>query len=113
MYEWNGGSAPPEFDQELAESYVGKYILIGLTYLAHDDSFIEQVQLHGIIESVSGDGVQISLRGKRDGETWLMPPNLDSVCAAKPGTYSLRSTGETVEDPDLLATWTVRKSLTS
>lgn len=113
MYEWTGDSAPPEFDQVLAESYIGKYILIGLTYLAHDDSFIEQVQMHGLIESASRDGIQIALRGKRKGETWVMPPNLDSVSAAKPGTYSLRSTGETVEDPDLLATWTVRKALTS
>ena len=113
MYEWTGDSAPPEFDQALAESYIGKYILIGLTYLAHDDAFIEQVQMHGEIESVSCDGIRISLRGKREGETWVMPPNLESVSAAKPGTYSLRSTGEIVEDPDLLATWTVRKPLAS
>jgi hypothetical protein len=109
MYEWQGSSPQPEFDQPLAESYIGKYILIGLTYLTHDGSVLEQVQMHGVIESVSSDGIQITLCGKRSGEVWVMPPNLDSVSAAKPGTYSLRSTGETVEDPDLLATWTVTK----
>ena len=88
MYEWRGNSAQPEFDQALAESYIGKYILIGVTYLAHDGSFLEQVQMHGVVESVSPNGVQISLRGKQSGETWLMPPHLDSVSPAKLGTYS-------------------------
>lgn len=113
MYAWHGSTAQPEFDQALAESYIGKYILVGVTYLAHDGSFLEQVQMHGVIESVSSEGMQISLCGKRSGETWLMPPNLDSVSPAKPGTYSLRSTGETVENPDLLSTWTVTKPLAS
>jgi hypothetical protein len=113
MYEWHGKSTQPEFDQGLADSYIGKYILVGVTYLAHDGSFLEQIQMHGVVESVSSDGVQISLRGKKNGEIWLMPPNLDSVSPAKPGTYSLRSTGETIENPDLLSSWTVTKPLTS
>lgn len=113
MYEWRGSSAQPEFDQALAESYIGKYILIGVTYLAHDGTFHEQVQMHGVIESVSTEGLKISLHGTRSGDTWLMPPNLDSVSHAKPGTYTLRSTGEAIENPDLLATWTVTKPLSS
>ena len=113
MYEWTGGATQPEFDQALAGSYIGKYILVGVTYLAHDGSFLEQVQMHGVIESVSSEGMHISLRGNRSGETWLMPPNLDSVSPAKPGAYALRSTGETIENPDLISTWTVTKPLAS
>lgn len=38
MYEWTGSTPQPDFDQTLVESFIGKYILIGLTYLAHDGS---------------------------------------------------------------------------
>lgn len=109
MYQWTGNNESPEFDQALANSYVGKYILVGVTYLDHKGKELEQVQLHGIIESASPDGVRIALRGKRNGEHWVMPPDLSSVSAARPGKYSLHSTEEVVENPDLLATWTVNK----
>lgn len=109
MYEWTGNNKPPEFDQALADSYIGKYILVGVTYLDHTGKELERVQFHGVIESAGPEGVHIALRGKRDGEYWVMPPDLGSVSAARPGKYSLHSTGEVVEDPDLLATWTVNK----
>jgi hypothetical protein len=51
----------------------------------------------------------IALRGVHEGETWPMPPDFRSVRAATPGTYTLTSTGELVEDPDLLATWNITK----
>lgn len=106
-------SVQPEFAQALAKSYIGKYILVGVTYLAHDGSFLEQVQMHGVIQSVSTEGWEILLQGVKKGQTWLMPPDLDSVAQAKPGTYTLRSTGEIIENPNLLATWTVTKPFSS
>ncbi len=109
MYDWQGNTNEPEFDQALAASYIGKYILVGVSYFDSEGKFIEQVQMHGTVESVSSDGMKIALKGARDGETWLMPPNLDSVSAAKPGVYSLRSTGEEIENLDLLSTWDVTK----
>jgi uncharacterized UPF0146 family protein len=112
VYEWQGDAAAPDFDLALASSYQGKYILIGVSYYTHVGEFVEQIQMHGVIDSVSNAGMSISLRGVRDGETWLMPPNLDSVSEAKPGIYSLRSTGEEIENPDLLATWNVTKPQT-
>lgn len=109
MYQWTGENAPPDFDQALADSYVGRYILVGLTYLDHFGKVLEQIQIHGVVEAASPRGVRIALRGKRDGEVWVMPPDLNSISSAKPGTYSLRSTGEVVENPELLATWSVTK----
>ena len=109
MYEYRGTSDEPEFDQALADSYVGRYILVGVTYLDHFGKELERVQFHGVIESVSREGVRIALRGKRDGEYWTMPPDLNSIFPAKPGTYSLHGTGEVIEDPDFLAKWTVNK----
>lgn len=109
MYDWTRDSASPDFDQELADTYVGKYILVGVTYFDPSGKEIEHVQMHGIIESASPDGLQIALRGTREGESWIMPPMLEPISPAKPGKYKLRSTGEVIEDPELLATWNVEK----
>lgn len=108
-YQWTGEGAAPEFDQALADTYVGKYILVGVTYLDHQGKLLEQVQMHGTVESASPDGISIALGGARAGESWVMPPVLDSIRSAGPGVYNLLSTGESVEDPDLLATWEVTK----
>lgn len=108
-YEWIGEDAAPYFDQALADTYVGKYILIGITYLDYQGNFLEQIQMHGNVESASPDGIAITLAGLRAGESWVMPPVLDSISPADPGVYNLRSTGESIEDPDLLATWSVTK----
>lgn len=108
-YQWTGEGATPEFDQALADSYVGKYILIGVTYLDHQGEFIEQIQMHGTVQSANPNGIAIALAGIRAGESWVMPPVLESISPAKPGLYSLRSTGESIENPDLLATWSVTK----
>ncbi len=101
--------ARPPFDQSLADTYVGKTILVGLTTLDSDGQLLEQTQLHGVIESATPDGIHISLRGLHAGNSWVMPPSLDAIYAANPGTYRLRSTGEEIEDPDLLSTWTLTR----
>jgi hypothetical protein len=51
----------------------------------------------------------ISLRGVRDGGSWKTPPLLQAISPAKPGIYTLKGTGENVENPDLLATWRVQE----
>ena len=109
QYVWTGNEAP-DFDQALADTYVGKYILIGITSLDHQRNFLDQQQIHGIVQSASPAGILISLKGSREGEMWNMPPSQDAIGPANPGSYHLRSTGETVENPDLLATWTLTKS---
>jgi hypothetical protein len=108
-YKWTGEKAPPEFDQELASTYVGKYILVGVTYFDHFGKEIEKIQMHGVVRSASPKGIEIALEGVRKGESWVMPPTLDSISLANPGTYKLHATGETIEDPDLLSTWSVTK----
>jgi hypothetical protein len=95
------------FDEKLAASYVGKYVLIGLTYKDHLGNETNQEQMHGVIESASVNGVQISLRGTRAGTTWNSPPLLDAIRPAKPGNYTLSTTNETIENPDLLCNWII------
>ena len=98
----------PPFGQDGFDCYQGKYILVGVTYMDRSGEVRAQQQLHGIIESVSlTEGFHIALRGLRAGEVWTMPPAFEVIEQARPGTYTLRSTGETIENPDLLATWEV------
>jgi len=63
--------------------------------------------MHGIIESVSNKGINISLRGVYEGKSCNMPPALDAILPAKPGSYHLYSTDETIDNPDFVSTWDV------
>jgi hypothetical protein len=107
MPEWKEKGEPPKFDQDLADSYVGKTILVGITYFDHAGKEIRRDQFYGLIESASADGIMIALKGGRAGQSWNMPPYVDGILPAKPGEYRLRSTGEVVKDPDLLMTWSI------
>jgi hypothetical protein len=100
----------PPYDRALAESYVGKYILVGITYLDPEGKVTQQIQMHGTIVSVDErKGIEIELGGMRAGQTYTMPPDLSSISRANPGEYRLHSSGERIVDPDLLSTWTVHK----
>lgn len=101
---------PPKFDQNLADSYIGKSILIGVTYLDSKGNFIEQEQMHGVLKAASPQGISITLKGSRNGQSWNMPPSLDVISLAQPGIYTLKETSEAIENPNLLAAWTIYKS---
>jgi len=100
---------PPKFDQAVADSYVGKYIIVGITYHDHAGKEIRQQQMHGAIERASPQGMLISLRGTQQSQTWNMPPDFRAIVRANPGTYTLRGTKEVIKDPDLLATWDIHE----
>lgn len=96
---------PPLLDEVVAQQVIGKSVLVGITYVNSHDELIEQRQLHGVIESVtSEDGIAIRLG---DGKVFRLPPDLRGIEPAAPGIYRLRSTGEEVENPDYVWTWTV------
>jgi hypothetical protein len=107
MNKVNKDIEPPPFDEQLAASYIGKYILIGLTYLDHKGNKLRRQQLHGIIKSATLKGIQIELKGVYEGQKWNMPPDLRGIHPAKPGKYTLHMTKEVIENPDLLSTWTI------
>jgi hypothetical protein len=85
-------------------SLVGKRVLVGLTYLDKDGEVADQVQFHGVVVAEGGPDEPIELQRADTGELFTLPPQLEP---AEPGEYRLRSTGETVVDPDFLATWTI------
>lgn len=104
---------PLEFDQEFIQSYIGKYIIIGVTYFDHSGNEIEKAQMHGVIRSVTSQSIEVELQGTRKGESWSIPPAFDFITPANPGIYTLHTTGETIEDPDFISTWNVTKSSTN
>jgi hypothetical protein len=96
-------------DQGLAASYIGKHLLVGITYLDHKGNFIEQKQFHGNIVRINEpEGIVIKLHDSD--QEYKLPPDLNALQAAPKGEYRLRSTGEIIFDPDLLTTWTLNKS---
>ncbi len=74
------------WDDALAASYLGKYILVGITYLDAQGKLDYRQQLHGLIESASEEGILIRLRGVYEGETWNMPPMPAAIRPASPAS---------------------------
>ena len=102
----------PAWDEGRARSLIGKIVLLGLTFATADGEVIEQVQRHGVIEQAHPDeGIGVRLVGPGqvwDGEVYVLPPDLRRFSEAAPGSYRLRSTGETIVDPDFTSTWEIR-----
>ncbi|MCA9460713.1 MAG: hypothetical protein KC590_01150 [Nitrospira sp.] len=99
----------PEWNKDAGLAYIGKYILVGITYLDHKGNEKVRQQMHGIVESASEtDGIKINLKGVYDGKIWTMPPDQRAISEASPGTYTLHMTKEKIENPDLLAMWTMQ-----
>lgn len=97
---------PPEWNEDDAQRIVGARVLIGITRLLPDGA--TQEQMHGLITSADrAKGFSVTLAGARDGETYWLPPDLRNFSSAAPGEYRLRSTGETVVNPDFISTWTI------
>ena len=97
------------WNQDEADKLIGQYALVGITYLSPDGNTVEShIQRHGRIVSVDrNSGIKMQCEGKNAGETFNLPPHVQVFQKAKPSTYKLHSTGETVANPDLLATWSV------
>lgn len=87
------------------DSLLDKILLIGITVLDDSEELITQIQVYGPVIRADADGIVI-YRNRAQSE-FTIPPDLENVSEAKPGEYNLRSTGETVIDPDYLSSWTV------
>jgi hypothetical protein len=88
-------------------SLVGKTVLIGITRLDHDDELIEKTEKFGRIVSVDQhSGIKVDVG---EPELFTLPPTPENFNDARPGVYRLRSTGETIEDPDLTTIWTIKE----
>jgi hypothetical protein len=96
-----------EFDESLAAALVGRYLLVGITYVDSNEKVLEKKQIHGrVIRASMTDGIVLKL--EPSGEEFALPPSTESISPADPGEYRLRSTGEVVVDPDFTCTWLVK-----
>jgi hypothetical protein len=83
---------------------VNKTVVIGLTFLNQQGEVDHRAQLAGTITSVGEDVVRIELT---NGEEYTLPPDLDAFQPGKPGIYRSKTTGEVIENPDFITTWTI------
>ena len=87
---------------ESEEQFIGKTILVGITY-KYRKRVLGQKQWWGkIIAFNDNDGLVIDFRNS--GEKAYFPPFYNVIRVADKGTYRLRSTGEEIENPDYLLT---------
>lgn len=108
-YGWSGSSTAHQFDDAAAEVYVGKYFLVGVTYVDAEGTVQNSVQMHGVVQSASNQGITLALKGERTGQNWTMPADPSAITPAQPGRYQLPETGEEIENPDFICTWMVQK----
>jgi hypothetical protein len=100
----------PPFDLARARAILGKTVLMALRYVNEEGSLIERKQLYGvIIKADEREGVDVRLSGSRAGEVFKLPPDTRSFEDARAGKYTLKSTGEVVENPDLILTASIRE----
>ncbi len=85
--------------------HIGKHLLIGVTYVDPEERIMKQIQVHGKISGIDERGIQLV---QSNGEMFSPPPDLESLKSAPPVSYRLRSTGEVVENPDLISSWTCK-----
>ncbi len=94
-------------DAALAQTLVGKTVLIGITYVDASGSPLSLKEFHGVIAEVDPkQGIRVELAGKSAGQTYWLPPDTRSLRPAAPGEYRAKSTGEIVIDPDFTTAWT-------
>jgi hypothetical protein len=97
------------FNRARAEFAIGKRVLVGITVLSHDEQdVVERHSFAGTVALVDPDrGIELRLD---DGSSYWLPPDTDALREAPPGEYRLHATGQTVVDPDYVATWTITQA---
>jgi hypothetical protein len=91
---------------ELQKKYIGKHLLVGLTYLEKDESIREQVQFHGKITAISENTVVF--KRNDNGEEFSIPYDKENLEAGDTeAVYKLKSTGEAIENVDFISSWTI------
>jgi hypothetical protein len=87
--------------------YVGKVVVVGVNAYDRQGQLLRQLQVHGRIKEVDTEaGIVIALHGTD--EEFFLPPVFEALSKAKPGTYTARTTGAVIKDPDFRTEWNVR-----
>jgi len=90
--------------------YLGKYVLVTMTFYDEDGDVVTQQQVHGfIVKADRARGFGVALQGVWEGEMLWLPPDVHGFSPARRGEYRLHSTSETVYDPDLISSWEITR----
>ena len=92
----------PEYDE-----YVGKHLLISLTYLDDAGAVDHKSQRHGIITRINEAVIAVNFQDT--GEEFTLPADMSALTAAPEGEYRLKPSGDVVVDPDYLVVYTIGK----
>ena len=112
MAEFESLTGEDVWDIDFARDIIGCTLLVGLTYMDHDDRIVRRQQVFGtVISADQHEGIVI--RQHHDDEPFTIAPVLDAIEPARPGIYQLADEDEEVEDPDFTALLTVRSPLRS
>jgi hypothetical protein len=88
-----------------SENYIGKLVLIGLTFLNDNEELVEQYQTHGVIQAIDDNGM---MRIRRENSpVFTIPFDEESMSKAKLGIYRERSSGIEIENPDYTTSWSI------
>ncbi|MBB5713217.1 hypothetical protein [Sphingomonas aerophila] len=111
MAEFESLEGDDRWDGEFAEDLVGCTLLVGLTYVDHDNQLLRRQQVFGTVVSVDRQaGILVR---QETGDDFTVAPVLDAIEPAQPGIYQLADEDAAVEDPDFTALLTVRAPLRS
>ena len=91
------------------DEYIGRTLLLGVTYTGPDGGFRSQAQFVGTIMIVDFErGIVLSC--EPDGQTFVLPGDPCWVERASPGEYRLRATGQVVTNPDFTSKVTIEQT---
>ncbi len=94
---------------DFQEKYIGKTVLVGLTYVDEDDKEKDQIQLHGPIVVVSESTIVFTRSD--NGEEFSIPFDEDNLEPSDTEfVYELKSTGEAVTGIDYTSLWRIQTS---
>jgi hypothetical protein len=96
------GKTPPVTNA--ADDLRGKRVLVGLTCVGPDNDVLLRLQTDGVVAEVREDVILLT---REDGTTFGLPPDRQLLVGADRGVYTLRETGESIEDPDFLVSLTI------
>ena len=99
---------PPHniFDDALANDLVGKSILVGITHTDSEGNILRRSQVFGLV-TIAIRAKGIFIRDNQTSEEKWFPPDTREIKPTPAGEYRNRATGEVVNDPDYLGSWTI------
>ena len=92
------------FNDAAVADLVGKTVLVGITRVDRSGNLLGHEDYRGrIIRANSEEGVVIQTPS---GMLQRLPPDLRAFFVARRGGYRSRTSGEVINDPDLMTRWT-------